>query len=167
MKAGTTHYLHRAFVECSGHEVLGGVHQQAVNPRQPSKRTNSLEQPFARTSRPMPAMVTRSHVAWSSPQNRSVFMIIYRSLRQRLSKLRQDSSQQRRGFLIDERKAERIETTASESASSMFNCGSKKDIGVSQACESAVQSLAVGLPLKVSIRSVPQSTSSYPGVLFL
>ena len=107
MKAGTTHYLHRAFVECSGHEVLGGVHQQAVSPRRPSKRTNSPEQPFARTSRPMPAMVARSHVAWSSPQNRSVFMTIYRSLRQRLSKLRQDSSEQRSGFLTDERKAER------------------------------------------------------------
>jgi signal transduction histidine kinase len=107
MKAGTTRYLHRAFVECSSHEVLGGIHQQAGSPRQPSKRTSSLEKPFVRNSGPTRAMATRLAAAWSSPQNKSVFMIIYHRLRQRLNKLRPGSSGLRSGFLIDERKAER------------------------------------------------------------
>jgi signal transduction histidine kinase len=107
MKTGMSHYPHRAFVECSGHEVLGGIHQQVVSPRQPFKRTSSLEKPFVRASQPTRALATCPDAARSSPQNTSVFMIIYRSLRQRLSKLRQDSSEPRSGFLTDERKAER------------------------------------------------------------
>jgi len=107
MKTGTTHYPHRAYVECSGHEVLGGNHQQVVSPPQPSERTSALAKHFVRTSRPMRAMATGSDAAWWSPQNTSVFMIIYRRLCQRLNKLRPDNSEQRSGFLTDERKAER------------------------------------------------------------
>jgi signal transduction histidine kinase len=107
MKAGTTHYLHRAFVECSSHEVLGGIHQQAGSSRPPSKRTSSPNQPFVRICRPTGAIAERSSAACSSPQNKSVFMIISHRLRQRLSKWRPSNAEQRSSFLKDERQAER------------------------------------------------------------
>lgn len=107
MKTSKSHYLHRAFVECSSHELLGGIHQPTCSLRQPSKRASSLNKPFVPIGQPTRALAIRPDAARSSPQNTSVFMIIYRSFRQRLSKLRQDSSEPRSGFLTDERKAER------------------------------------------------------------
>jgi signal transduction histidine kinase len=66
-----------------------------------------LNKAFVRIARLTRAIATRSGAAWTSPQNESVFMIIYHSLRQRLSKLRSGSSELRSGFLKDEGKAER------------------------------------------------------------
>jgi len=107
MKAGTTHTLDRAFVECSSHEVLGGIHQQAGSSRQLSRRTSSLNKPLVRISRATPPVAAHSGAAWLSPQKKSLFMIVFYSLRQRLSKSRPDSSEQRGHFLTDERTAER------------------------------------------------------------
>jgi signal transduction histidine kinase len=102
MKAGATHYLHRAFVGCSSHEVLGGTHQLADSPSHLSALTSS-----PRVGGPTRAMATRSGAARSSPQNKSVFKIIYHRLRQHLSRLWPGGSERRSSFLKDERSAER------------------------------------------------------------
>jgi signal transduction histidine kinase len=107
MKAGTTHYRHRAFVECSSHEVLGGIHQQAGSPLRLFHWKSSLKTPVVHTGRLTREILTGSRAALSSHQNKLAFMTIFNRLRQRLNKLRPGSSEQRRDFLTDERKAER------------------------------------------------------------
>lgn len=107
MKAGTTRRLNKAFVECSSHEVLGGTYRQADSPSHLSHGTHSPNPSFARISRLTREMAARSRAASLSHQNKSVFMVFFRSVRQRLSKWRLGGSKRRNHFLIDERKAER------------------------------------------------------------
>ena len=107
MKAGKTHYhLHRAFVECSNHEVSGGAYRQESSLRL-SHGSSSPDRPFVRMSRRMREIATYLCAAWVPHQNESVFKIIFQSLRQRLSKFPPGSSEQRSHFLTDERTAER------------------------------------------------------------
>jgi signal transduction histidine kinase len=106
MKAGTTHNLHRAFVEYSSDEVMGGIHQHEGRSCQLSNQSE-LNRPFVRISRLMRVIARRSRAASSAHKIKSVFAIIFHGLRRRLSKLRPDSSERRSRFLVDERRAER------------------------------------------------------------
>lgn len=107
MKAHAPHHFHRAFVECSSHEVLGGIPLEKDRSSQLAKWTSSLNPSPVRISRLMRTKGARARTASSSHQHKAAFMIIFDSLRQRLRTMRSNSSEQRGRFLTDERKAER------------------------------------------------------------